>query len=316
MKKFLSKIFSITEDREARYKITILGIKIRIVKPKYEKLRKESPYFYYKKNNIDITTLPKATGQARDVQLAGLYLLKEFENICEKINIHYWLDFGAMLGVVRHKGFIPWDDDIDIGIIREDYNKLIKYFEKNDTGDLFIKYQAHEGNKGALIKLCHKKSEHMFVDIFPYDFFNGVLTEKEQILETKRQKERRKKVIKRIKNKKLDDKAVNDEFIHLMEDFNDLSIEKPDLIYGLEFGHGYDNWMFSYDTIFPLKEVEFEGKKFPCINNIEKYLNNVYGDYMSYPNKMNFGHMMFLDFSEEEKSFVQVVGNKFLQMKD
>ena len=311
MKKFLSNIFSIVEDREARYKITILGIKIRVVKPKYEKLRKENPYYYYKKNNLDITTLPKATGQVRDIQLAGVYLLKEFEKICKEIDIHYWLDFGAALGAVRHKGFIPWDDDIDIGIMRDDYNKLIKYFETNDTGDLFLRYQAHEGNKGALIKVCHKKSEHMFVDLFPYDFFNGILDENEQLLETQKQKERRKEVIKKLKGKELDDKTVNDEFLYLMKDFNDKSIEKPDVIWGLEFGHGWKKWIHSYDTIFPLREIEFEGQMFPCINNVDKYLKDVYGDYMSYPDKLKFGHIMFLELSDEEKSFIQEVGNKY-----
>ena len=54
----------------------------------------------------------------RDVQLVLLEMLKDIDALCKKHNIRYWLTGGSALGAVRHKGFIPWDDDADIGMLR------------------------------------------------------------------------------------------------------------------------------------------------------------------------------------------------------
>ena len=65
----------------------------------------------------------------REIQLESLKILKKVDEICKNEGLRYWLAYGTLIGAVRHKGFIPWDDDVDIWMPREDYEKLLSFFE-------------------------------------------------------------------------------------------------------------------------------------------------------------------------------------------
>lgn len=132
MQNMLSKVFRVdTSDYFRNRYIFFNFLKIALLKKevRLEKASIDHYFSYYKKKNVDITTIPPIQGKLRNFQLALLSMLLEFNEICKKYNIKYWLDGGSLLGAVRHNGFIPWDDDIDCGMLREDYEKLIKVFE-------------------------------------------------------------------------------------------------------------------------------------------------------------------------------------------
>lgn len=73
----------------------------------------------------------------KKLQNVELEIFKKFDSICEKYGIEYFVSFGTAIGAVRHKGFIPWDDDIDVGMMREEYEKL-KHVPKEEWGDLIL----------------------------------------------------------------------------------------------------------------------------------------------------------------------------------
>ena len=310
LKEILQSVFSITDNNATHKLIVIFGIKFKILKWEYRRIKKSINYYYYKKNNIDITTLPPATGQIREIQLANLALLKEMDYVCKCAGLKYWLDGGTLLGAVRHKGFVPWDDDIDTAMLREDYEKIIDAFNKYSRNpDIFASnFQSKYCPSNTFIKVQHKKCSHLFVDIFPWDSYGKSITEKEQIELSILLKKLRKDLF--AQRNKLSFKEMMEEtsnimkkeiLIHEVKNNN----ENCDYVWGLEFGHPWNNWFTKYEVLHPLKTIEFEGFEFPCLNNPDSFLKRLYGDYMAYPSKITAGHSMCLKLTEEEHNLLK-----------
>ena len=74
----------------------------------------------------------------RKLQLTQVEMLKEIRRVCEKLNIQYFLIDGTLLGAVRHKGFIPWDDDLDIAMTRPEYDKFVKFAPNELSTEYFL----------------------------------------------------------------------------------------------------------------------------------------------------------------------------------
>lgn len=123
--------------------------------------------------------------QMKEVWAVELDLLAEFDRVCKNNGIKYIASGGTMLGAVRHKGFIPWDDDLDVMMLREDYEKLVTiakkefknpyFFLTTTRGNDFICGYSKlcNSNTTALIKsiegVGYKYNQGIFIDIFPLD---------------------------------------------------------------------------------------------------------------------------------------------------
>lgn len=120
---------------------------------------------------------------AREVQLGELEVLKQLSEICKKQNLRWFLMYGTLIGAVRHHGFIPWDDDVDVCMPRPDYNRLIQYLMDHEEEIKPLRLMSYKTNKDYIYpisRLCDTRyyidyenaldyGLGLFVDIYPFD---------------------------------------------------------------------------------------------------------------------------------------------------
>ena len=158
---FWKYIFSVDTTSSNRIIIYFLGIRIRHLKKSIK-----NSGLQYVKLDCPITEIPPATGKLRQIQLDNLEGIEFFDEICAQHGLQYWLDFGNLLGAVRHKGFIPWDDDVDFGMMRQDYEKFIELFENGfpNNDKYYIKFN-NNGKDKCFVKVVNKDLPHVAMDI-------------------------------------------------------------------------------------------------------------------------------------------------------
>ena len=308
---FLENIFSISDADYSHKLIKIFGFRIRVLKKKNTNYI-EADYSKYS----DITEIPPSVGFLREYQYALLYLLKEFDRVCSENNIRYWLSGGTLLGAKRHGGFIPWDDDVDVDMMRQDYKKFPQIFNSSTkNSDLFCEiWRDKNAPATCILKIQHKKIKQLFVDIFPHDFYIKDVRDDEKIklnkkirfirkilsLSLYREKNTEKllKKLEKITHEKINKKILPDE------------ANKPSIHWGIDFPHRWNNWIYDYEQIFPVQKIKFENFEFSCPNDTDFMLKNIYGNYMSFPKSICPHHTDESAFSKDELEEMQKLANE------
>jgi lipopolysaccharide cholinephosphotransferase len=235
-------------------------------------------------------------------------ILDEFVRICDKNNLDYFLVGGSLLGAIRHKGFIPWDDDIDIGMPRKDYEKMIESCNFDLNRKYYIRsYRTSVPYWQVYAKICkhntvflennfHSLEEDVngiFIDIFPYDntipisilqkFQNYLIIRLKNMICRKIEIKRniRKNVLKNFIANFFSFKFLQSLQKNIMTIFNIFRCQ-----YIISWGgkYGISNETFLKTSFYPLINVPFEGKIYKAPKEWDLYLRKLYGDnYMEIP---------------------------------
>ena len=234
--------------------------------------------------------------EIKEIQKQLLILIKEFNRICEENNIWYTLTSGSVLGAVRHKGFIPWDTDIDIFVKINDMAKMRETMRNSlpDEMKLYV-WDREEKYHPVFDRLTFKNLSHqkIHVDIFPligapsneevrkrftrkcYYLYNILKCKHTDINFSE------KSHVKRIKAIKMFVKMVPDSLIrklyHYLESKYDF--EKANYVYTIASGYGLKECLPKKLLINSMK-MQFEDIELPVPIQYHEYLTVIYGNYM------------------------------------
>lgn len=234
--------------------------------------------------------------ELRKIQLRMLEMLKYVDNLCKKNNIPYWLSAGTCLGAVRHGGFIPWDDDLDIEMLGDDYERFKKIIEGSNSKYVLQTRENDNHYNYTYAKLRDNESEiteihgndeaykykGIFIDIFPMDSNNSKIMSfwfGRIGLYIYRKVQQHNNNIIRYKIYSFIKYLISNICPYLLKikSHGRLRNRFPSL---------FRETVFIKD-IFPLKYIPFEDGIFPVANNTDVYLKAFFSDYKQLPNINN-----------------------------
>ena len=230
-------------------------------------------------------------------------LLEELDRVCKTLNIPYMLFAGSMLGAVRHQGFIPWDDDLDVILLRQDYDRLLKEADRVlDSEKFYLQKEFSEHwpmffsklrlNNTACLEKYHPKDpqthQGVYIDIFPCD--NCRETEfgrKLQFLASKAVIA--KGLYRRGYETHSKKKKLFMQLCRLMPNKLFLAIAKggradSDRVHSFLGGaSGYKKSVYPRKCVLEQTQATFEGKQYPIPAGYDRLLRILYGNYMQLP---------------------------------
>lgn len=262
--------------------------------------------------NHPVSLVPPAEGKLRLLQDGNTVLLALFARKCGENGLRYWLDYGTLLGAVRHKGFIPWDDDLDVSMMRPEYERLLELLP-----DLFPREEGFTWKQHAFLQIGYEGTP-LNIDVYPYHFYS-------ESLDSQARHDRLDGLLTEFKKGVvLVDGRMN------MSDWEIQQKIHMEVLEGKEPGAETDhpgvflspaitftkNSHLSYETFFPLGTMVFEGVKLSVPNYARQYLQFFYGDYMSYPDRVRFQHpsvkhmIEHVPFETAVNRFIDVYGKR------
>ena len=260
----------------------------------------------------------------------SLSVLIQLDEICKQQGLRYTLAYGTLIGAIRHKGFIPWDDDIDIAMPRPDYEKFIEYCQQNETPFYFVSANTDKRYCYLFAKACAKDTVlientadrydcplGVYVDIFPIE---GLGDSKEQADKNydKKVHARKKLIVSgRKKFRRTKSRAwwyqpfrfayflwtrlfsPNKQIKKIEKFYKQIDFDSSSYAGITCADYGKKN-IVDKDVFASYTTVEFEGKEFVAVKRYDEYLTALYGDYMTPPpeNKRKSHHHFTAYFKE------------------
>ncbi|MBO4659329.1 MAG: LicD family protein [Prevotella sp.] len=257
----------------------------------------------------------------RACQMKQLSILEEIDRICVKHHIDYWLESGTLLGAIRHGGFIPWDDDIDVGMLEEDLERFKQVAPSELPHSMMLQSpETVPESKEPIVKVRDNNSFYvepgddfsadypkgLFVDIFPFVPYPTV--SRQFCKRFGRMYVRSRAILHKPHRYSLRSVA---EFFWFGGQlvFSRIAWWLASLFRGhdkyLSFVLKYNGYgvMHRRECVFPLGTVTFEGKSFPAPCDSDEYLRDLYHDYMQVPppNQRHIHSVFMLSQLEEEE---------------
>lgn len=243
-------------------------------------------------------------------------MLTWFHSFCVNHNINYSLCYGTLIGAIRHKDFIPWDDDIDLVVSRDDYNRILNCLEmiRFESGKRYSLTAIELDNSDyPFIKLIdtsirvkqehiEDSGEYLWIDIFPFDSVSMEKKEREQVYKQGRHYRSMIERIKydtnefTIKNIKSVIKTLGHPVLklvgakHYAKKARMIAIvgnekySESEFISNVVWGYG-ESGTTSKEAFSKIIDVEFHGRNFYAMSNYDEFLRKSYGDYMIIPPK-------------------------------